>query len=198
MGADLYIESIQDKLKKEWQPWFEKAVMVRDGLHVASELLPKSSALKPISKRRAKKNEAQGGDTLNMDTVRDTAQEVVSFFYDKMYEQGYYRDSYNLSNLLWVLGSDYWQTFAKLLDKEGNMQVPQMEEFINWLEAHKVPEFDAFTKQCLGGDAKDGWESWFKQEKPEDIHKYFVQKRERMLAFFRLALQLKEPVRCSI
>jgi hypothetical protein len=198
MGADLYIESVQDKLKKEWEPWFSKAVMVRDTLHHLGDLTTKSPAVKPISKAKAKKNVARGGELLDVDKVQETAQEMVTFFYDKMYEQGYYRDSYNLTNLLWVLNSDYWQTFAKLLDKEGYMQVPQVEEFVNWLEANKVPDFETFVKERLASESKDGWEGWFKREKPEDIHKYFVEKRVEMLTFFRQALELKEPPRCSI
>lgn len=198
MGADLYIESVQDKLKKTWEPWFSKAVMVRDALHKLSDLAKVSPVVKPVPKRRVKLAQAKGEDMLNVDKVGETAQEMVTFFYDKMYEEGYYRDSYNLSNLLWVLGSDYWQTFATLLDKKSYMQVPKIEGFINWLEAHKVPDLETFMKERLAGDSKDGWERWFKEEKPEDIHTFFVQKREEMLTFFRKAMELNEPVRCSI
>lgn len=42
----------------------------------------------------------QKRDQAQSATDRDKAQRQVAYYYDKMYERGYFRDSYNSSSLL--------------------------------------------------------------------------------------------------
>ena len=52
----------------------------------------------------------------------DEAQEQVLRYYDKMYQRGYFRDSYNPSNLLWLFGLSWWRDVLDVLvGKDGKM-----------------------------------------------------------------------------
>ena len=73
MGADLYLNSVFQKNRGRYAPKFDHWVAKRNALHKAGQ------------------QEA---------AVR--AQKQVSKYFEKMYERGYCRDSYNPSNLLWL------------------------------------------------------------------------------------------------
>jgi phosphopentomutase len=55
---------------------------------------------------------ARRRDAATTEDERKRFQRKVEEAYAKMYSAGYFRDSYNNSNLLWKLGLDYWEWFA--------------------------------------------------------------------------------------
>lgn len=162
MGADLYIKSITDKAKAEYQPYFDKAVKVRDSL-------PKDTE------------------------ASETAQELVTYFYDRMYpDEGYFRDSYNATSLLATLGLSWWQDVGKMLNSKGNLKGHKLAQFRDMVAeaSQNLPDKDTLAKNGAkldeGDNSVDAW------------HKYFQEKRQRLLNFLDHAIDLKEPVYCSI
>src|SRR5436853_4679969 len=51
-------------------------------------------------------------------------QELVEYYFDKRFAVGYYRDSYNNSNLLWRFEFSYWNNDLQL-DDDGNLPPSQ-------------------------------------------------------------------------
>ena len=47
---------------------------------------------------------------------REAAQQRVEYCYDQMFARGYFRDSYNDSNLLWKFGLSWWGDVIPMLD----------------------------------------------------------------------------------
>ena len=81
MGADLYIMKLHKKLEKEWGPWVDKAVTIRNMISVI-------------------KNSGRGftynnGAPIDFNKVFDEAHSLVEFLDNKQYEEGYFRDPYN-------------------------------------------------------------------------------------------------------
>jgi hypothetical protein len=73
MGADLYLISVFRKHHARYESKFKHWVAKRNALHKAGQ------------------QEAAA-----------RAQKQVLRYFDKMHERGYFRDSYNSSNLLWL------------------------------------------------------------------------------------------------
>jgi hypothetical protein len=120
-----------------------------------------------VTKRDAARTEAE----------KKRYQGKVEESYGKMYEVGYFRDSYNDSNLLWRLGLDYWVWFAQFLDKEGLLDPEKAEVVLGEIELRK----DQL------GEIEDAEEQ-----------KYFQEKYDEFVAFLRQAIESDEPVYCSI
>jgi hypothetical protein len=104
-------------------------------------------------------------------------QKKVSEYHGRMYDTGYYRDSYNDSNLLWKLGLDYWVWFAGFLDENGELQPDKAELVLGEIESrkHLLDEIE-----------------------PEDEQEYFREKYDDFTAFLRIAIENDVPIRCSI
>ena len=187
MGADLYIMKLHKQLKKEWGPWVNKAVVIRQALDAIKQ-----------SGRGLTFND---GTPIKINEITNTAQEIVEFFDGKQYAEGYFRDSYNEGLILGVLGGSYWRDVSKMCDKKGDMKLRQIKTFINWLEAHKVPEVEWFNTEWIKdteGKPDGGKIKWIAEAGVDKIQAYFVDGRKEMLAFFNKALELKQPVHCSV
>jgi len=148
MGADLYINSVQKKLEKKYNPLFEKWV----------------------AKRKEAKDEVE----------EKKCQEKVTEYYNKMFADGYYRDSYNSSNLLWQYGLDYWGWFSKLLNKDGELE----------------PMKAKIILMTLDDGINDFEENLSKLSK--DNQKYFAKKDKEFRKFLQTAIEMDEPIYCSI
>ena len=80
MRADLYLNSVFQKNRDRYAPKFNHWVAKRDTLHKAGQ-----------------------------QAAADEAQKQVLKYYDKMYQRGYFRDSYNSSDLLWLFDLSWWR-----------------------------------------------------------------------------------------
>lgn len=109
--------------------------------------------------------------------ARDRYQQKVSGYYDKIYSKGYFRDSYNDSNLLWKLGLDYWNWFAGHLDSDGKLSPDKAAVILAEVEGrkHLLDEID-------------------EKDEPE----YYREKYDDFVRFLRTAIELDEPIVCSI
>ena len=96
---------------------------------------------------------------------------------NQMHEEGYFRDSYNDSNLLWKLGLDYWIWFAGYLDDERCLQPREAKAVLAEVESrrHRLDDIE---------DEKE--------------REYFQEKYEEFVGFLRTAIESDELVRCSI
>ena len=159
MGADLYIKSIFDANRKRYQPRLDEWVQKREEL-------------------------AQAGQVEAM----EAAQEKVIATYHKMYEKGYFRDSYNASCLLWKFGLSWWADVgAEWVDERGNMSPENAEHFLQCL-AEREPSF----RERLQDDPV--WEGWTRAE----MTQYFQDKYRRLQVFLREAMAREEAILCSI
>lgn len=104
-------------------------------------------------------------------------QRKVEEYYGKLYGEGYFRDSYNVSNLLWRLGLDYWGWFQSYLDDKAYLSPDKAEDVLREVESRK---------HML---------DWI--ENPQEAE-YFREKYEDFCAFLRTAIELDESVYCSI
>ena len=118
----------------------------------------------------------------------DEAQKRVLKYYDKMHERGYFRDSYNPSNLLWLFGLSWWQDVLEVLvDQDGKMSPRNARRFLQLL-ADGEPVFEANLKKVKPA----------KGETRAEVEKYFRDKYEHLKAFLRQAIDRKESIERSL
>jgi len=162
MGADLYIESLHDKCHETHRPLFEAAVQARDTLAVKA------------SPEFAEKLQA-----------------LVSYHYDQMYAEGYFRDSYNDTSLFWQLKLSWWGDGATYIGEDGYMSVEKTKELLAEVKNREMPPFEEWRvpkRVTLDED----------EHTPQKWYEYFVDKRERFIEFLEQAIELDEPICCSV
>lgn len=180
MGADLYIQSISDAHRAKWTPVFDKAVAERDALMESDGAGWRKEPTDPKKLRAFK-----------------AAQRRVDKAYGRMFaSDGYYRDSYNVSSVLWTLGLSWWQDIGKMLDHDGKLHPDNAKMLIEMIQK-ATPIFNdlaALKKHLKEHHAKlDGGEN-----SVEGWAKYFRRERSRLVRFLRKAINMGEPVYCSI
>jgi hypothetical protein len=159
VGADLYLNSVFRKHRDRYEPKFDHWVAKRNALHKAGQ-------------REA----------------ADRAQKWVLKYYGKMHERGYFRDSYNPSNLLWLFDLSWWQDVLEVLvDKDGKMSPRSAKRFLQML-ADREPVFETNLKKVKPA----------KGETRAEVEEYFRDKYERLKASLQQAIDRKESVQCSL
>lgn len=150
MGADLYIRSVSDPAHVKWEPIFNAAVARRD-VPAATE------------------------------DAKAKAQVEVDLAYDAMYPAlGYFRDSYNRTSLLNLIGLSWWQDVPT---KGG--KIINVKKLLAAVEGKATPGAEHFA-------------SWDGTDTPESWATFFREKRARLIAFLTYALALGEPVEASL
>lgn len=143
---------------------------------VKAEWQPKFDAA--VAKREAATNEDD----------RAVAQKLVDEAYDKLWGgDGYYRDSYNGTSVLWRLGLSWWQDLEPDQDSEendgNNVSVARCREFLaKVLAAELKPATYAELRanHCTVDDGENNVESW---------NKFYREKRDRLVAFLERAIE---------
>jgi len=112
-------------------------------------------------------------------------------------ENGYFRDSYNSSNLLWVLDLSYWIWLGGFLDGKGFLRPQHTRIILKKIESRPVTEIRLkrhlkSQKIELGNNGKPADEEF------QEWLDYFVEKRERLLRFLKMAIETDSPILCSI
>jgi hypothetical protein len=109
-------------------------------------------------------------------------------YYDKMYQRGYFRDSYNSSNLLWLFELSWWRDVLEVLvAKDGKMSPENTVYFLRLLEDRE----SLFQANLAKVKPADG-------ETRVEVEQYFRKKYERLKAFLRKAIDRKECIQCSL
>ena len=156
MGADLYLHSIYDKNYDKWNPVFEAAVKSRDSFPHGS---PQAKAF----------------------------QDEVNLAYSRMYtEDGYFRDSYNNSSVLWRLGLSWWSDIIPMCEK-GMLSPKKAKRLRSMIE-----------KRPLALPTEEDLKSWGGEDSIEEWASYFTQKKGQLIAFLTRAIVLDEPIDCSL
>jgi hypothetical protein len=131
------------------------------------------------------------------------AQKQVDKYYDLMYSQGYFGDSYNSSCFLWQVGLSWWVDVAAMCNKKGYMSVSSMKKLKKMLEDRKLPSTVKEWKRTESGqklfveiDAakRRGYEA----DTPGAFLALFRIRRIMLIAFLDQAISLKEPARFSL
>ena len=158
MGADLYLNSIFQPNFERYEALFGEWMERRDGLQ------------KDGHNAEAKE-----------------AQIKVEEYHDKMYEQGYFRDSYNSSNVLWLFEVSWWEDVAEMMDDEGMMS-PAYAQILMQMVSDRETIFEAsLLQQAI-------WDGYTK----EQIEHYFREKYKRFTVFLEETVRLSEAIVRSI
>jgi hypothetical protein len=108
------------------------------------------------------------------------AQKQVELCYGKMYERGYFRDSYNDSNLLWKFGLSWWNDIIPLLDDDRYLPVQKQKTLLTMLK-EREPAFEDNLKKI-----------------PTNDRQYFLEKYEALQSFLGEAIALDSLIECSL
>lgn len=154
MGADLYIESINQRKQTMYRGKFEQAVKMRD-------------SMKP--------------------PYNSEYQELVEHYFNKLISAGYFRDSYNSSNLLGRFELSYWENDLQL-DENGYLPPSEARRLLTMLK-----EREPIFEESLQRVHNDGW-----AESPEEVIAYFRMKYLKLRVFLKMAIKLNEPIRWSV
>jgi hypothetical protein len=115
------------------------------------------------------------------------AHEKVEEFYDKMYERGYFRDSYNASNVLRLFGLSWWGDVMEMLDNNSQLSLSDTQILLEMLHDREA-NFEANLRD------EAIWEGWTKPQ----METYFREKYQRFKTFLEEAITLNEAIVCSI
>ena len=191
MGADLYIEPFFSENRDKYDALFKEAVKARDayptpddvkgilsaeefGMEITPEQMTIKTRVYPAEYQRAKE-----------------LQEKVSELYEKMYEVGYFRDSYNGSSLFWKLGLSWWALAkngekVQLINKQGYITVRSAKLLLALVKSLPIQ---------LDEKANENWE---KGTTVEDVRKFFEAKKKRFEDFLQFAIDNKAKIRASV
>ena len=125
------------------------------------------------------------------DTRKKVCQDKVSLYHDKMYERGYFRDSYNSTSLMWRLGLSWWEDIGKMLDKDGNLTVEKALELKAIVRAKPlklVANLKELKDMHCNTEGLDPVKEW---------NDYYIQKKKDFIDFLDEAIRLRQPIYCS-
>ena len=110
----------------------------------------------------------------------EKAQQQVEYYYERMYGQGYFRDSYNNSNLLWQFDLSWWEDIVPMLDSQGRLSVAKVKQVLEMLKEREV------TFEQNVGELERGQQQ------------YFRAKYGQLRAFLAQAVEAGVPIDCSL
>ena len=123
----------------------------------------------------------------------EAAQEEVAEYYDLMRSEGYFGDSYNYTSVLWTLGLSWWRDLTPLCNERGDLEKENLRKFremvaaaSQWLPSRRQLRKHGARVEETGDNSLEEW------------HKYYHEKRQRLLAFLDRAIQLNTAVHCSM
>jgi hypothetical protein len=121
------------------------------------------------------------------------AQEEVTKCYDLMYSEGYFRDSYNCTSVLWTLDLSWWRDVTPLCDEQRDRKGENLKKFREMVATANqwVPSRRQLKKQhaTVDNEGENSLEEW---------HKYYKEEREKLLAFLNQAIELNTSIHCSL
>lgn len=118
-----------------------------------------------------------------------TAQEKVGYYYDKMYSEGYFRDSYNDGSLMWMFDLSWWTDIRTMLNRQGNLTPAKAKELLKTMKERE----ETFETKLSKVD-----ETQWNNSSKEEIETYFRDKYESFKQFLNEAVKLNKPISCSI
>lgn len=132
--------------------------------------------------------------TATTEAEKKKAQEKVEKYFEKMYSQGYFRDSYNDSSFFWRLGLSWWNDVIPMLNKKGDLTVTKAKK-LRYIVT--TTELKPVTKEeMLAKYPKD--EAEFTDEWIKETNEYYLKKRDTFIEFLDTAIKAKLPIYCSL
>jgi hypothetical protein len=171
MGADIYLRSINKAAKAEWEPRFNAAVERRNRLDPGT-------------------------------AEHVAAQALVDEAYEGMYGAGYFRDSYNSTRLFGLLDLSWWRSIDDQqgkgwsINSKGQMSIRSMRNLRRYL-ADRAP----ITATCLKSWERHNRGSATIDDGDNSLAKWaemFERKRVNLIALLDQAVDLGEPLECSV
>ncbi len=157
MGADLHLTSVYQEQLDKYQSELDKWIDRRDAYQ-------------------------QAGKTAEA----KAAQQQVEMIDNKLNARGYFRDSYNSSNLLWMFELSWWgDVLDKLTNDEGWMSPANA-----WRLLEMMQEKETLFEEKLQQLELD------EDESQAEVEAYFRQKYERLKAFLQEGIDRKEAIHC--
>ena len=108
----------------------------------------------------------------------------------------YFRDSYNGTNLMWLIQFSYWKTPESLgwkFTKDGNLSIKGVKSFQKYLKDNESKldnAIDSLTEDwCESNHCDKGIGGW---------KTYFKEKKKRLYAFVDKAVVLHSTIRWSV
>lgn len=205
MGADLYISKIFKANQQKNKRNFDRAVVARDSIF--PRCFDGVSKIDSVVRKALGLPEEKGFDEpltlipenmilkdVELERIRDKynkfakADARVSKYYDKMYEVGYFRDSYNGTSLFWRLGMSWWQC---PYIKDGKISVENAKKLLAEVKATKMKPVtvEELKENHCQVDDKNSPESW---------NKFFLDKKERFIAFLQEAIDKGLAIEASV
>lgn len=110
----------------------------------------------------------------------------------KMNTDNYFRDSYNGSNVLWTLNLSWWNDVTPML-KNGELKGKNLIKFRDMVvNAKQVEITEEYLKEKFCSVSESG------EDSIENWEKYFTTKRQELIEFLNKAIELKQPIDCSL
>ena len=121
------------------------------------------------------------------------AQREVTKYYDLMYSEGYFRDSYNATSVLWRLGLSWWADVTPLCTKNRKLRHDKLRQFRDMVANAKLefPPKEEIEKHSGKVDEQG-------ENSLAEWHNYYAEKRAALLAFLDKAIEANSPVHCSL
>lgn len=120
-------------------------------------------------------------------------QAEVDKYFNLMYDKGYFRDPYNSCNVLWQMGLSWWTDCGDLLNKRTCCMSPiNAKRFKKMIEERPLSSFNRWKR------TKNGKKFVDRTDPLEDWYEYFVEARQELIDFLNQAIEMKEPIWCSI
>lgn len=129
------------------------------------------------------------------DGDKDKFQEMIQPLFNKAYSVGYFRDSYNSSNLLSQLGLDWWKDIIPKLDNQC-LPIEHCKWLLEEIKNRRIGE-ETVSNPIENIHKRLGLET---QEKSldSDTLKYFVEKKIELCNLLQDAITINEPLYCSL
>ena len=122
-----------------------------------------------------------------------TAQQEVVRYYDLMYSQGYFRDSYNVTNVLNRLGLSWWKDVIPLCSEDKKLHPEKVQAFRDMVATAKLELPSKSDIVGQGGTVKSRGENSL-----AEWHAYFIDKQTALLSFLDQAIKVKSAIHCSL
>ena len=197
MGADLYIRSINNKNQEKYGPLFDKAVKQRDiimntsGLTLYYKLGYIKTEFDEPYEITEKCPESYKEALEKLVIKVNKAQKTVNRYYDKLLGDGYFRDSYNGTAIMSMIGMSWWQDVIPMLDDDNNLTPKKAKALLEKIKQSKIKKITKEllkNKHCKVDDLEDVL-SW---------RRFFVKKKKNLEKFIEQAIELNEPIYCSL
>ena len=130
------------------------------------------------------------------DGDKDKFQEMIQPLFNKAYSVGYFRDSYNSSNLLSHLGLDWWKDIIPKLDNQC-LPIEHCEWLLEEIKNRRIGE-EPQVSHPINEIHKRMGIACTELNLDSETLKYFVEKKIKLCNLLQDAISINEPLYCSL